>query len=129
MPNQLANSKRRQSLAEHKAVLAALAKIAELENTTMTELLRRATRDLVKERLATPRLAPALSSTIWAFAPQMPVEFKTPAKLARFKREQREFDQVVLDLQLATPAAVQQRNSIVPVRRAIRILELDHDKK
>jgi hypothetical protein len=31
----------------------------------------------------------------------MPIRFKTPAKVARFKRAQREFDRVILDMGLA----------------------------
>jgi len=42
MPNQLAQSKRRQSLAEHAAVLAALSTIARWEHTTVMALLREA---------------------------------------------------------------------------------------
>ena len=126
MPNQLANSKRRQSLAEHKAVLAALAQIAEAENTTVMALLRRAGRDLVKTRMSEPARAKALRAVIWNFAPQMPAHFKTAAQLARFKREQRAFDRVLLDLQVAAPATIQQRNSIMPTHRPVHILELDH---
>jgi hypothetical protein len=58
-------------------------------------------------------------------APAMPVRFKTPAQVARFKRTQREFDRVVLDLQLATPAAVQDRNSLVAARQAVRMINFD----
>ena len=126
MPNQLAQSKRRQSLAEHKAVLDALAAVAEAEHTTVAALLRRATRELVRSKLAKPsdRMA-KVPAAVWACAPRMPSRFRTAAQLARFKREQREFDQVVLDLHLTTPEAVQQRNSIAPARCAVRILELE----
>jgi hypothetical protein len=103
MPNQLSKSKRRQSLAEHEAVLAALADIARREDTTVMALLREAARNMVKQ----------------------PVRFKTPAQVARFKRTQREFDRVVLDLQLATPAAVQDRNSLVAARQAVRMINFD----
>ena len=64
-------------------------------------------------------------SAVWACAPQMPSRFQTAAQLARFKREQREFDQVVLDLRLVAPEVVQQHNSIAPARCAVRILELE----
>ena len=126
MPNQLANSKRRQSLAEHKAVLAALTKIAEEENTTVMALLRQAGRDLVKSRMSEPKRAKGLRAEVWKFAPKMPDRFKTAAQLARFKREQREFDRVILDLQLAEPSVIQQRNSVVSSLRSVHILELDH---
>ena len=126
MPNQLASSKRRQSLAEHQAVLAALAKIAATENTTVMALLRQAGRDLVKSRMTEPAQARILRSVVGTFTPKMPARFKTAAQLARFKREQRAFDRVVMDLQLADPSIIQQRNSIVPTLRRIQILELNH---
>jgi hypothetical protein len=55
----------------------------------------------------------------------MPARFKTPAQVARFKRTQREFDRVILDLQLAAPAAVQDRNSLVATRQAVRMINFD----
>jgi hypothetical protein len=55
----------------------------------------------------------------------MPAHFKTAAQVARFKRAQREFDQVLLDLGLASPQAIQQRNSVVPSRRIIRLIDFD----
>ena len=125
MPNQLAKSKRRQSLAEHKAVLAALAEIARSENTTVMALLRVAARDAVRQRAALPARVDALHSLVWRMAPQIPARFRTPAQVARFKRAQREFDQVILDLQLATPAAIQNRNSLVPSGEAVRLVNFD----
>ena len=125
MPNQLSKSKRRQSLAEHEAVLAALAEIARREDTTVMALLRQATRDLVKNRVSEPIQAERLRQLVWQKAPQMPALFKTAAQVARFKRAQREFDQVLLDLALASPQAIQQRNSVAPSRRAIRLIDFD----
>ena len=123
MPNQLAQSKRRQSLAVHEAVLAALAEIARREGTTVMALLRQAARELVRKRRATPAQAKALRAVVWRSAPRMPAQFKTAAQLARFKRAQREFDQVLLDLQLASPDLIQERNSLVPSRQAIRLVQ------
>jgi hypothetical protein len=125
MPNQLAQSKRRQSLAEHAAVLAALSAIARRENTTVMALLREAARDAVRKRAAQPARAAELRAVITPLAPRMPSRFKTAAQLARFKRAQREFDQVVLDLQLATPQEVQARNSVVPVHQPVRLINFD----
>jgi hypothetical protein len=122
MPNQLAKTKRRQSLAEHAAVLAALKAIAEREQTTVMDLLRVAARQMVRERAALPIHAEAVRSVVLRLAPKMPRRFKTPAQLARFKRAQREFDQILLDLRIAAPADVQTRNSIVPNDRPVRIL-------
>lgn len=125
MPNQLSKSKRRQSFAEHEAVLAALADIARREHTTVMALLRQATRALVKQKASDPEQAEHLREVIWNRVPRMPARFKTAAQVARFKRAQREFDQVLLDLELASPRAIQERNSIVPSRQAIRLLEFD----
>jgi hypothetical protein len=125
MPNQLAQSKRRQSLAEHGAVLAALAEIARREETTVMALLREAARDAVRKRTAVPEQAAELRLLVWRSAPRMPARFQTAAQLARFKRDQREFDQVILDLQLATPTAIQDRNSLVSSRQSIRVTDFD----
>ncbi|HEY3756078.1 MAG TPA: hypothetical protein VGL42_08015 [Opitutaceae bacterium] len=122
MPNQLAQDKRRQSLAEHAAVLAALASIAEREETTVMDLLRSAARQVVRERAAMPERAEALRSVVFGMAPKMPLRFKTSAQLARFKRAQRDFDRVLIDLNLSAPIEVQARNSIVPANRPIRLI-------
>ncbi len=114
MPNQLAQSKRRQSLAEHEAVLAALTEIAREEDTTVMALLRQAARDLVRKKSSDPRLAETLRRAVWQKAPQMPARFKTAAQVARFKRRQREFDQALLHMALASSRSIQQRNSVVP---------------
>jgi hypothetical protein len=44
---------------------------------------------------------------------------------SRFKRAQRDFDQVLLDLGLASSRAIQERNSVAPSRRAIRLINFD----
>jgi len=126
MPNQLARFKRRQSLAEHEVVLAALAAIARRERTTVMALLREAARSVVKARTAEPRQAETLRAMVQQLAPRIPARFKTAAQVARFKRAQREFDQVVLDLNLASPESVQARNSLVPSRDAVRMIDFDN---
>jgi hypothetical protein len=125
MPNQLAKSKRRQSLAEHEAVLAALAEIPRQENTTVMALLRQAARELVRKKAANTAQAETLRAVAWQKAPRMPLRFQTAAQVARFKRQQREFDQALLDMALASPLVIQQRNSVVPSRRAIRLIDFD----
>ncbi len=122
MPNQLAQSKRRASLAEHEAVLAALATIAQRERTTVMELLREGARQVVRARSIDPANAIAVRKSIWACAPKMPARFKSPAQVARFKRAQREFNDLVQELNIAAPAVVQERNSLVPAKRAVRVL-------
>jgi hypothetical protein len=125
MPNQLSKSKKRQSLAEHEAVLVALTDIARNERTTVMALLRQAARDLVKKRVKEPAQSERLRALILKRAPAMPMRFKTAAQVSRFKRSQREFDQVLLDLELATPQVIQQRNSLVSARKTIRLIDFD----
>jgi hypothetical protein len=125
MPNQLAKYKRRQSLADHEVVLAALAEIARREGTTVMALLREAARTVVKTRAMMPEQAATLREIAWPLAPRMPARFKTPAQVARFKRAQREYDQVLIDLNLASRAAIQARNSLVPARAAVRLIDFD----
>ncbi len=88
-------------------------------------LLRQAARELVRKRGTIPAQAKSLSSIVWQRAPKMPTQFKTAAQVARFKRAQREFDQVVLDLQLASPDAIQERNSLANSRQAIRLIDFE----
>lgn len=121
MPNQLSKSKRRQSLAEHEAVLTALTEIARRENTTVMALLRHAARQLVREKAAVSDLR--LRELVLAKAPKMPTRFKTAAQVTRFKRAQREFDQVLLDLALVSPHAIQQRNSVASASRPVRMID------
>lgn len=125
VPNQLAKSKRRQSLAEHEAVLAVLTEIARREETTVMALLRQAARELVRKKSDDPILVEALRQVAWQRTPQMPTRFKTAAQVARFKRQQREFDQALLDMALASPQTIQQRNSVAPSRCAIRLIDFD----
>jgi len=88
-------------------------------------LLREAAREAVRKRAAQPARASELQEVVWQLAPRMPRRFKTAAQLARFKRSQREFDQVVLDLQLAAPADMQARNSIVAPGQRVQLLNFD----
>jgi hypothetical protein len=125
MPNQLHRSKRRQSLAEHEVVLAALAHIARRERTSVMALLREAAREAVRKRSADPLHAAVLRPLVARLAPKAPARFATVAQLSRFKRTQREFDRVVLALNLATPATIQQRNSLTASSRAVRLVDFD----
>ena len=125
MPNQLARSKRRQSITEHEVVLAAIAAVSRREDTTVVALIREAIRDLVKKRAALPLHAESLRSEVWKLAPRIVESMRTPAQVARFKRAQREFDQIVLDLHLAAPSEIQARNSIVHPDQPIRMIDFN----
>lgn len=121
VPNQLASSKRRASLAEHEAVLAALATIARREHSTVMELLREGARHVVRSRTSSPRQSAAIKKSVWSCAPKPPAVFKSAAHAARFKRSQREFDTLIQELNLAKSSELQRRNSLVASRKAIRV--------
>ncbi len=126
MPNQLSNTKRRQSIAEHRAVLAAIETVARSESRTVVDVLREAIRELVKRRVEDPLLAELLRSEVWNHAPQFSPKTRTRAQVSRFKREQREFDQVILDLNLAAPMEIEARNSIAHPDYPIRLIGFEN---
>lgn len=122
MPNQLSAFKRRQSLADHVVVLEVLSVIAQEDQTTVMDLLRRASRDLIRERTKDPKLAARLRSLAEQLSPRMPTRFDTAAQVARFKRAQREHDALIIELNLVSPAEVQNRNAITSRRRPARLV-------
>ena len=122
MPNQLAPSKRRQSLAESTVVLEALAEIARSEKTTVSDLIRKAVRETVPQHAADPVMAQKLRDIAEHLAPSVPTNFRSAAHVARLKREQREHDRLLLELGLTTPEDVQSRNSLTKSRQTVRIL-------
>jgi len=122
MPNQLANSKRRQSLAESTVVLDALVEIARTEKTTVSDLIRHAVRETVRQHASNPALARRMRRIAEQLAPSVPPSFRSAAQVARFKRAQREHDQLMLELGLTKPKDVQTKNSLTKSRQTIRIL-------
>ncbi|MCC5835716.1 MAG: hypothetical protein JJU20_13360 [Opitutales bacterium] len=121
MPNQLSQSKKRVTVAEHRAVLAALDVIAKAENSTVTDLLRRTLRQIVIEHAHDPSISGKLRSALEQHAPVMPEAFLSPAKVSKFKKEQREFDQFLHELKLASPEELQERNSLVSRSQSVRL--------
>lgn len=122
MPNQLSKTKRRQSIAEHRAVLAAIEAVARSESRTVVDVLREAIRELVRRRAEDPLQAELLRPEVWNLAPQFSAKMRTRAQVARFKREQREFDRVVLELNLAAPMDIEARNSIANPDYPVRLI-------
>ena len=88
-------------------------------------LLRQAARSIVRLRTANSDQAKRIRDTAMKFAPKPPKQFATAAQLARFKRNQREFDHLLLELNLSSPNAEEPANSVVAPRCRIRILELE----
>ena len=125
MPNQLAKNKRRKSIAEHEAVLAALEEVARIEGTTSMALMREAIRDTIRKHTSKNLQTNRLRKAVMSCAPKPDRHFSSPTQLSRFKRSQREFDQILLDLHLADPETVEKRNSIISPASRIRVLELE----
>lgn len=112
MPNQLSSTKKRKTVADHAAVLALLESIAEAEGLSSTDLLRQATRSLVREHVEDSAIAAQLRAVFESYRPQPEPNFRSPAALKRFKRQQREYDNLALELNLLDAASVQARNSV-----------------
>ncbi|MEM0964752.1 MAG: hypothetical protein AAGJ81_01205 [Verrucomicrobiota bacterium] len=112
MPNQLARSKIRKTVAEHVAVLKMLELIAKRESKTSTDLLREATRDLIRDHARDEDFASRLLQVYCAFAPRLPSRIQKPSDLVRFKKECREFDDIAVDLGLREALDIQERNSV-----------------
>ena len=99
-------------MAEHAAVLAALECVAAAEGTTSTDLLRRATRELLRSRSGDQNLREMLRKVMQSHAPKAPKRFQSAAQLSRYKERLREYDTLRLELGLVDASDVQQRNSI-----------------
>ena len=125
MPNQLSKTKRRKSLADHEAILFILEELAQQAGTTSMNLMRQAVRELIKARTKNSLNKKELLSSIMKFAPKIEQEISTPSQLSRFKRRQREFDKVLLDLDFVDSASIEDRNSIVSPQCDIHVLELE----
>jgi len=125
MPNQLAKNKRRKSLAEHEAVLIALEEVARMEGTSSMALMREAIRDTIRKHTSDSLHSNRLRKAVMSCAPKPDRHFSSAAQLSRFKRSQREFDQILLDLHLTDPETVEKRNSIISPASKIRVLELE----
>jgi predicted RNA-binding Zn ribbon-like protein len=122
MANQLARGKCRKSMAEHKAVIALLEEIASEERVSAMSLMRQAIRRLVRERIAESARPEDFKSAAMEFCPTVPAKVRTARDLSRFKKEQREFDQVLLELHLSGPEAIEERNSVVAPNCKIEVL-------
>jgi hypothetical protein len=107
-------------------VLVAIEAVARSENRTIVDVLREAIRGLVRSRVEDPLIAELLRSKVWSLAPRFPANIRTRAQVARFKREQREFDRVILDLNLAAPKEIEARNSIVHPDYPIRLIGFEY---
>jgi uncharacterized protein (DUF2236 family) len=112
------------TVAEETAVLAALEVIAKADRLTITDLLRQGVRNIIADRATDPDLRQAIRCALEEHAPVMPTEFRSAAKVSKFKRKQRAFDQLLEELNLANPEELQQRNSLVREPQSVHLSTL-----
>jgi len=124
MPNQLSKSKKRISVAEHCAVLAVLEALAKVENLTVSDMIKQSARSLIAERAADPNLSRKFRRIVSEHAPVIPDTFRSPAKVARYKREQREYDALLQELNIVQPEELQERNSLASKPHQVRLASL-----
>ena len=103
MPNKLSDVKMRKTLTEHKSVIAVLGKIAREKNMSLMDLMREGIRNEIRRYAEYERAREAVLNVLKDFEPVPENEWSSPAELAKFKRKQRCFDRLILDLKLKTP--------------------------
>ena len=109
-------------MAEHKAVLAAAYTLSRIQKTPLVAVFRSALREYIKRHATEELHAQELRSAVWKLAPKISESMRTRTEVARFKREQREFDRVVLELNLADPNEIEARNSIAHPNYPVRMV-------
>ena len=127
MPNKLSDEKMRKTLTEHKAVIAMLEKVAADKNTTIMNLMRDGIRSEIRRYAADEAKRLKIYGIAKMFEPTINKESLSPADLARFKRKQRDFDSLLMELNLETPERMEEMNSIVSPTTPIRIREFSGD--
>ena len=125
MPNKLSDVKMRKTLTEHKAVIAVLEKIAQEKNVTIMELMREGIRNEIRKNARNNNARKEILNVFKNFEPALNEDLCSPAELAKFKREQRNFDNLMLDLNLETPDHIEKNNSVVSPSAEIKVLELE----
>jgi hypothetical protein len=123
MPNKLSDVKMRKTLTEYKAVLAVVEKIAQEKNMSTMEFMREGIRNEIRKYAANQHKNEAISNILKNFEPILEHKCSSPAELAKFKRKQRDFDSLMLDLKLKTPNNIEDTNSVVPPSAQIKVLE------
>jgi hypothetical protein len=123
MPNQLAKMKQRKTITEHVAVLEAVNEIARQKHSTTMEIMRHALRDLIRQHAKDPEVRDQICRVVKRLSPKAPEGIKSSAQLNRFKREQRQFDRLLMELDLETPDAIESYNSILPTTAPLQVME------
>lgn len=93
-------------------MLAILEHIADRKDTTSTELMREAVREIIRKHAQDKTASTTLWHVLRAYAPRPPIRASKAKELSRFKKECREFDELAMDLGLSAANEIQSRNSI-----------------
>jgi pilus assembly protein TadC len=115
----------RKTLTEHKSVIAVLGKIAREKNMSLMDLMREGIRNEIRRYAENERAREVVFDILKDFEPVPEDEWRSPAELAKFKRKQRCFARLMLDLKLKTPDNIEKDNSAVPSSAEIRVLEFE----
>jgi len=111
------------TLTEHKAVIAALEKIAQEKNLSIRDMMQEGIRNEIRKYAENESVRKEILNILKDFEPKLKEEITSPTELAKFKREQRNFDNLMLNLKLETPDHIEENNSVVPPSAKIRVLE------
>jgi len=127
MPNKLSDVKMRKTLTEYKAVIAVLKKIAQEKNMSIMELMREGIRNEIRKYASDHQKRRETLDILNNYEPKLGQEYSSSAELAKFKRKQRDFDNLMLELQLKTPHSIEKDNSVIPPSAKIKVLEFGED--
>ena len=122
MPNQLSDTKVRKSITENQAVIAIFNEIAKEKNVSFTDLVRISMRDMIRSNIDLVLKKSVVKEIIKEFKPLLSV-VKTSEELSKYKKMQREFDEILLDLNIENKNEIQNCNSIIPSDTIIKVMD------
>ena len=123
MPNKLSDTKMRKTLTEYKLVIALLEKIAGKKNMTLMDLMRTGIRNEIRRYASNELSRLQISEILKEFEPQIDPNLSSPTDIVKFKKQQRDFDNLIMELKLETADRIEAKNSIVSPATQIQVME------
>ncbi len=124
MPNKLSDTKIRKTITENKTVIAIFNKIAKKKDMSFIDLVRVSMRDMIRNNIDIFLDATEREDILDEFKPLLS-EVTTRKELSKFKKSQREFDKILLDLNIEDKEEMQNHNSIIPSNIEIKVMEFE----
>lgn len=123
MPNSPSPVKTRITFDDHKAIASVLKSLAHMENSTVADVIRSAIRNLASEKIRNMdhRTRESLKKTVQTCSPHHTLKsIRSHKDSQKLKQASRQFDRLMLDLNLSTPDELQKANSFTPQRPLLK---------